>query len=147
MGSRKQSSNQLAKQANLKRVASQILETMSCDESMESSQDNKDKSNNNNNNNMNNNTGKETTSKNAMKRPRKSPTKTKLGKSVRGPSRGPSQDREDSGGSESVGLETLIQASLMELQRIKSGKSASGFEKEYYTMNKRPSERAWRIRH
>ena len=135
MGSRKQSSNQLAKQANLKRVASQILETMSCDESMESSQDNKDKRNNNNNNNMNNNTGKETTSKNAMKRPRKSPTKTKLGKSVRGPSRGPSQDREDSGGSESVGLETLIQASLMELQRIKSGKSASGFEKEYYTMN------------
>jgi hypothetical protein len=50
MGSRKQSSNQLAKQANLKRVASQILETMSCDESMESSQDNKDKRNNNNNN-------------------------------------------------------------------------------------------------
>ena len=96
MGSRKQSSNQLAKQANLKRVASQILETMSCDESMESSQDNKDKRNNNNNN-MTNNTGKETTSKNAMKRPRKSPTKTKLGKSVRGPSRGPSQDREDSG--------------------------------------------------
>jgi|TARA_B100000073_G_scaffold347976_1_gene364328 hypothetical protein len=125
MGSRKQSSNQLAKQANLKkRVASHILETMSCDESMESSQENKD-----------NNTGKEATSKNAVKRQRKSPTKTKLGKSVRGPSRGPSQDREDSGGSESVGLETLIQASLMELQRIKSGKSASGFEKEYYTMN------------
>ena len=117
-------SNQLAKQANLKkRVASHILETMSCDESMESSQENKD-----------NNTGKEATSKNAVKRQRKSPTKTKLGKSVRGPSRGPSQDREDSGGSESVGLETLIQASLMELQRIKSGKSASGFE-EYYTMN------------
>ena len=64
-----------------------------------------------------------------MKRQRKSPTKTKLGKSVRGPSRGPSQDREDSGGSESVDLETLIQASLMELQRIKSGKSASGFER------------------
>jgi hypothetical protein len=137
MGSRKQSSNQLAKQANLKRVASQVLETMSCDESMESSQDNKDKMNNinNNNNNMKNNTGKETTNKNAIKRPKKSPTKTKLGKSVRGPSRGPSQDREDSGGSESVGLETLIQASLMELQRIKSGKSASGFDKEYYTMN------------
>ena len=54
MGSRKQSSNQLAKQANLKRVASHILETMSCDESMESSQENKD-----------NNTGKEATSKNA----------------------------------------------------------------------------------
>ena len=62
MGSRKQSSNQLAKQANLKkRVASHILETMSCDESMESSQENKD-----------NNTGKEATSKNAVKRQRKS---------------------------------------------------------------------------
>ena len=148
IGSRKHSSSQLQKQASLKRGGSQILETtMSCDESMmmmmmETSQKQQKEmmmisNKNNKRNDLHNNEHEQTfpmTKANNNKRLKKSPTKkpSQLGKKL---GRGPSQDREDSGGSESVGLETLIQASLLELQRIKSGKNASGLDKEYYTMN------------